>query len=89
MKGFSGFGNSPAKEDSSENQENQQEDGGNKWKEGLKKFGDVAIASLTGGLDAVYGSGKINPGGTITFSKDKKKKNNEKSGADKVDEQLA
>jgi len=69
MKGFGGFGNSPAKQDPSRDQGNEEEKKGINW----GGVADVAVASLTGGLDAVYGSGKVNPGGKITFSKDKKK----------------
>lgn len=46
---------------------------GNKWKNFLKKTSKIALAGLTGGLDAVYGSGKILPEGMRFY--DKKKKN--------------
>tara|TARA_R110001592_G_C13150020_1_gene748112 strand:- start:1620 stop:1994 length:375 start_codon:yes stop_codon:yes gene_type:complete len=40
----------------------------------LKKAGNTLVAALTGGLDAVYGSGRIMPGTSkkITFAKDDK-----------------
>lgn len=38
-----------------------------------KAIGDVLVSSITGGLDAVYGSGRVSSlGGKIKFSKDKK-----------------
>jgi hypothetical protein len=40
---------------------------------GWKKAAQIALAGLTSGLDAVYGSGKIMPEG-VKFSSDKKKK---------------
>lgn len=53
---------------------------GGKGKKILKKVGNTLVAALTGGLDAVYGSGKIMPGGgsKITFSDDKKEKEEKK-----------
>ena len=40
-----------------------------------KAIGDVFVSSLTGGLDAVYGSGRVSSlGGTIKFSETKEEK---------------
>lgn len=36
----------------------------------LKKIGKVALASITSGLDAVYGTGKVVPGEKFKFSDD-------------------
>jgi len=44
---------------------------------GWKKAAQIALAGLTSGLDAVYGSGKIMPEG-FSFSSDKKKKKKKK-----------
>ena len=48
--------------------ESEPEEGESGWQKGLK----IAVAGLTSGLDAVYGSGKILPEG-VKFSSDKKK----------------
>ena len=45
---------------------------------GLKKAAKVAATAFTGGLDAVYGTGKINPGGDFSFSDKKDKETKEK-----------
>ena len=40
-----------------------------------KAIGDVLVSSITGGLDAVYGSGRVSSlGGTIKFSETKEEK---------------
>jgi hypothetical protein len=40
-----------------------------------KAIGDVFVSSITGGLDAVYGSGRVSSlGGTIKFSETEKEK---------------
>ena len=39
------------------NLEEEEEESG--WKKALKKTGELATAGLTGGLDAVYGTGKV------------------------------
>jgi hypothetical protein len=48
----------------------------------------AAFQGLTHGLDAVYGTGKVNIGNNVTFSEPKKKKD-EKTGQDKVNEQTS
>ena len=40
-------------------QQNGEDDEESGFMKGLKKVGKVGVAALTGGLDAVYGSGKI------------------------------
>ena len=44
---------------------------------------------ITGGLDAVYGTGKVMPGKTVKAYDPDKKKKDDKSGEEKVDEILA
>ena len=65
------------------------EEKGDKWKEGLKKVGGALVAGFTGGLDAVYGTGKVMPGKTVKAYDPDKKKKDDKSGEEKVDEILA
>jgi len=45
----------------------------NKWKTGVSKVKGGLVSGLTGGLDAVYGTGKVLADGQVKFS-DKKKK---------------
>jgi len=58
------------------NTDSSKNKGGSKFGNIMKKVGQVAIAAGTGGLDAVYGSGKIIPTGSARLIK--KKKDNEK-----------
>ena len=58
------------------NTDSSKNKGGSKFGDIMKKVGQVAIAAGTGGLDAVYGSGKIIPTGSARLIK--KKKDNEK-----------
>tara|TARA_R110002020_G_scaffold359540_1_gene572266 strand:- start:1748 stop:2311 length:564 start_codon:yes stop_codon:yes gene_type:complete len=67
----------------------ESEEKGDKWKDGLKKVGGALVAGFTGGLDAVYGTGKVMPGKTVKAYDPDKKKKDDKSGEDKVDEILA
>ncbi len=60
---------------------------GKKWKDALKKVGKAAAGALTGGLDAVYGTGKDKSGGVV-FSEGNKKPET-KTGEDIVKEQTA
>ena len=57
----------------------------NKFKTAASKLGGVLTGAFTGGLDAVYGTGKVLKGGDISFQKNKKKKD-DKTGEEKVDE---
>jgi len=62
-------------------------EGEGKGKQILKKVGGTLVAALTGGLDAVYGSGRIMPGGggKITFAKnDKKAEKSTKTPGEKI-----
>jgi hypothetical protein len=52
---------------------------------GAKGVGGALFQGLTHGLDAVYGTGKVNVGNSITVSQPKKKKD-DKTGEEKVDE---
>ena len=45
----------------------------NKVKTAASKIGGVLTGAFTGGLDAVYGTGKVLKGGEISFSKPKEK----------------
>ena len=51
---------------------------------GRKALG-VAFQGLTHGLDAVYGTGKVNVDDSLVFTKPKKEKD-DKTGEEKVDE---
>jgi len=44
---------------------------GKKWKQALAKIGNAAVRGLTGGLDAVYGTGKVKSGGGVVFDEGK------------------
>ena len=57
----------------------------NKLKTAAGAIGSVLTGAFTGGLDAVYGTGKVLKGGDIKFSKPKKEED-EKTGEQKVDE---
>ena len=46
----------------------------NKWKTAAGKVGNTLVGAFTGGLDAVYGSGKVIPGNSVKFSDPKKDK---------------
>ena len=91
--GFKMMGSSPIyKKDEEEKGEvnvkttTTNEEGG-KGKKLLKKAGNTLVAALTGGLDAVYGSGRIMPGTSkkITFAKDDKKaEENVKTPGEKI-----
>ena len=60
----------------------------NKTKTIAGKIGNSLIGAFTSGLDAVYGQGKVIPGNKVKFH-DPKKEEGEKTGADKVEEQLS
>ena len=60
----------------------------NKTKTIASKIGNTLVGAFTSGLDAVYGQGKVIPKNKVKFH-DPKKKENGKSGAELVDEQLA
>ena len=66
------------------------DDDGNGKGKGWKKAATIALAGLTSGLDAVYGSGKIMPSESLEFTKgkkkDKKKKDKKKKDKDKDNE---
>ena len=53
-------------------QEEEKEE--SKFMQGLKKVGKIGVAALTGGLDAVYGSGKVIASSSDRLKKDTKKK---------------
>ena len=61
----------------------------NKFKTGASKLGGVLTGAFTGGLDAVYGTGKVLKGGEISFKKDKKEKEKSLSDVEKeVDDKI-
>jgi hypothetical protein len=57
----------------------------NKFKTAASKVGNTLVGAFTGGLDAVYGSGKVIPGNTVKFSNPKKKKPEKKFGTTALD----
>jgi hypothetical protein len=80
-------GNKPAFKDVGSSPVMQKGEKGKKWKDALKKVGKAAAGALTGGLDAVYGTGKDKSGGVV-FS-DGNKKPETKTGQAIVDEQTS
>lgn len=62
----------------------------NKFSTIANKVGNTLLGAFTSGLDAVYGSGKVIPGDKVKFHDPKKKDGKEeKTGQDKVNEQLS
>jgi len=54
----------------------------------MKKVGETAVGALTGGLDAVYGSGKIIPSGSARLIKKEKDEKTIETGDAKVSKLL-
>jgi len=89
-------GNKPAFKDVGSSPIMQEEEKGKKWKQALAKIGNAAVRGLTGGLDAVYGTGKDEGGSSegekkekppvVVFSENDGNKE-ETSGQTKVEEQ--
>ena len=65
-------------EDTSENTETTEVKKPGKGKKFLKGLGNVLVSGLTGGLDAVYGSGKIVTNPSAKYFSDKDEKNIDK-----------
>ena len=76
---FKDVGSSPIMEE-----EKQKGEKGKKWKQALAKIGNAAVRGLTGGLDAVYGTGKVKSGGGVVF--DEGKDNDSNSPEENVEE---
>lgn len=49
----------------------------NKFKTAASKLGNTLVGAFTGGLDAVYGTGKVMGANNVVFSKPKKEKEEE------------
>ena len=64
---FKDVGSSPIMQ-----KEKEKGEKGKKWKQALAKVGNAAVRGLTGGLDAVYGTGKVKSGGGIVFDEGSK-----------------
>ncbi len=62
---------------------------GDKIKKGLATAGKAAFAGFTGGLKEVYGTDAYKPTEVKFYDKDKDKGEDEKTGQDKVNEQMA
>ena len=57
----------------------------NKWMTAASKVKGGLVSGLTGGLDAVYGTGQVLADGQVVFSKKKKKEEDNETGEQKVD----
>lgn len=57
----------------------------NKWASLASKAKGGLVSGLTGGLDAVYGTGQVLSDGQVVFSKKKKKEEGTETGEQKVD----
>lgn len=92
--GFKMMGSSPNKEATSVNNPSENIADSlnvpkvNKTKTIASKAINTGVGAFTGGLNAVYGQGEVIPENTVKFH-DPKKKENGKSGAELVNEQLA